>query len=158
MTPCDIITLNCPHKEWRHISQIWTWGLIICWIDRVSIWFIHPWITSETESVYKNRYTGLLLAIYKSVRNRKQVLHSPDQFLMPIKFKILIPMPISLININRHWSLLIRISDFGFDQLWASRESRNNHEWHVVMPLESLIISKRKIDFCTPSLILLYLS
>ncbi len=30
--------------------------------------------TSEIESVYKNRYAGLLLAIYKGVRNRKQVL------------------------------------------------------------------------------------
>ena len=30
--------------------------------------------TSETESVYKNRYAGLLLAIYIGVRNRKQVL------------------------------------------------------------------------------------
>ncbi len=30
--------------------------------------------TSETESVYKNRYAGLLLAIYKGVRYRKKVL------------------------------------------------------------------------------------
>ncbi len=40
------IKLDCPHKKWRHISQIWTYGLIICWIERVSIWFIHHWITS----------------------------------------------------------------------------------------------------------------
>ena len=33
-------------KKWRHISQIWTYGLIIWWIERVSIWFIHHWITS----------------------------------------------------------------------------------------------------------------
>ncbi len=29
--------------------------------------------TSETESVYQNRYAGLSLAIYIGVRNRKQV-------------------------------------------------------------------------------------
>ncbi len=37
-------------KEWRHISQIWTYGLIIWWIERVSIWFIHHWITSNRSS------------------------------------------------------------------------------------------------------------
>ncbi len=59
ITPCDIIFLKFGHMDWfvcesiqlipqnlnsfNLCSQIWTYGLIIWWIERVSI---HHWITS----------------------------------------------------------------------------------------------------------------
>ncbi len=49
-----VIILWKKSKEWRHISQIWTYGLIIWWIERVSIWFIHHWITSINDGRHIN--------------------------------------------------------------------------------------------------------
>ncbi len=55
MTACDITFIIFGHMDW-FVSQIWTYGLIILWIERVSIWFIHPWITSNTFDYGMRKY------------------------------------------------------------------------------------------------------
>ncbi len=38
--------VKCPWSRWRHFYQIWSFGLISSWIERVSIQLNHDWISS----------------------------------------------------------------------------------------------------------------